>query len=550
MNLIEVQDRLNKLPPLPQSIQYLTTASQGGNPQIPPFMALARISEMNKEIQTAQQQQPPTEPLNQSLPKQAMQSMGIGALQQGQQQQGMQQMAQQAGAAQQAVPPGIPQPVRQQQPMPQGMPQQGPRPMPQGMPQQAPRGMAGGGLTSIPVDSRMFNYGSGGIVAFSGEDGEQLVEGGDGYDPEAELRRLQPQIRALLQQEARPVRGIQGIEKQLTSNRDYGVDEGPVGKGYLEGLAALKAAKEADRGKQREEIELRRKNAANRALLDFAEASRGQTGVGGIGALGRSYMGSSEKLMGEEAGLREDAMKTDSLINEAKYKIQALRQAQLKGDVAAEQKADIDLAKIAKDLGVAKSTLIGRLATGNLNLMGKEVSAASGEEQARIRNMRPTGTGGVGKKTDLDKAFDVELAAMLADGEPDNAATRKKAMNNAQDRLSKSAGTGRVDVSRVDLANKEFRNAYYDPANRALRAMQKKDPAGYAAGMKALRDRIEATYGVRPDAQMSDAPAPAPKPAAPAVSGGITPEAFNAKWATLKPGQKLVGPDGVEYTKK
>jgi hypothetical protein len=82
--------------------------------------------------------------------------------------------------------------------------------------------------------------------------------------------------------------------------------------------------------------------------------------------------------------------------------------------------------------------------------------------------------------------------------------------------------------------------------------MRKKDPAGYATGMKTLRDRIEATYGVRPDAQMSDAPvpAPAPKPAAPAVSGRITPEAFNAKWATLKPGQKLVGPDGVEYTKK
>jgi hypothetical protein len=117
MNLIEVQDRLNKLPPLPQSIQYLTTASQGGNPQIPPFMALARIGEMNKQIQELAQGQvqPPAEPLNQSLPKQAMQSMGIGALQQGQQQQGMQQMAQQAGAAQRAVPPGIPQPVRQQQ---------------------------------------------------------------------------------------------------------------------------------------------------------------------------------------------------------------------------------------------------------------------------------------------------------------------------------------------------------------------------------------------------------------------------------------------------
>ena len=528
MNLIEIQDKLNKLPPRPESVQYLTAAAQGGNPLIPPFMALARIGEMNKQIQELAQGQvqPPAEPLNQSLPKQAMQSMGIGALQQGQQQQGMQQMAQQVGAAQQAVPPGIPQPVRQQQPMPQGMPQQASRPMPQGA---QPVRMAGGGLTSIPVDSRMFNYGSGGIVAFKDGDLVEDEGGGEGYDPQAELRKLQPQMQALLDQQVRPVRSREAIEQGLT--KDYGIDAGPVGKGYLEGLAALKAAKEGERGKQREEIEIRRRNAANRALLDFAEASRGRTGVGGIGALGRSYMGSTEKLMGEEAGLRDDAIKTDSLLNEAKYKIQALRQAQKNGDVAAEQKADIDLAKIAKDLGVAKSTLIGRLATGNLNLMGKEISAASGEEQARIRNLKPTGagSGAGGKKTDLDKSFDAELAAMLADGEPDNAATRKKAMNNAQDRLSKSAGTARVDVSRVELANKELRDAYYDPANRDLRTMRKKDPAGYEVGMKALRDRVEAKYGVRPDAQISDAPAPTPKPAAPAQAASNTPPVSKLK---------------------
>jgi len=114
MNLMEVQDRLNKLLPRPESIQYLTAAAQGGNPQVPPFMALARISEINKEMQLAQNKpQPPAEPLNQSLPKQALQNMGIGALPQG-------------------------------QPAPQGMPQQG---APQGMPQQgAPQGMPPQGM--------------------------------------------------------------------------------------------------------------------------------------------------------------------------------------------------------------------------------------------------------------------------------------------------------------------------------------------------------------------------------------------------------------------
>jgi hypothetical protein len=262
----------------------------------------------------------------------------------------------------------------------------------------------------------MFNYGSGGIVAFNGEDGDQVVEADAGYDPQAELRKLQPQIQALLQQEARPVRSREAIEQGLT--KDYGIDAGPVGKGYLEGLAALKAAKEGERGKQREEIEIRRRNAANRALLDFAEASRGRTGVGGIGALGRSYMGSTEKLVGEEAGLRDDAIKTDSLLNEAKYKIQALRQAQKNGDVAAEQKADIDLAKIAKDLGVAKSTLIGRLATGNLNLMGKETSAAATVEAANARALNKGTGAGTPKATDQSRGVEA-LAAGLRLDHPD-----------------------------------------------------------------------------------------------------------------------------------
>jgi hypothetical protein len=42
--------------------------------------------------------------------------------------------------------------------------------------------------------------------------------------------------------------------------------------------------------------------------------------------------------------------------------------------------------------------------------------------------------------------------------------------------------------------------------------------------------------------------APAAAPAA--ATGAMTPTAFNEKWATLKKGQSLVGPDGVTYTKQ
>lgn len=554
---MEVQSRLNKLPPLPESIQYLTAAAQGGNTQVPPFMALARISEINKEIQSTQQTQPPAEPLNQSLPKQALQSMGIGALQQGQQQQGMQQMAQQVGAAQRAVPPGIPQPVRQQQPQQQ-------------MPQQAPQGAqpvrmaAGGGLMGVPVDPRMFEYGSGGIVAFNGEDDEQVVEEEDAeegdaevgegarvsYDAVAELRKLQPQIAAQMKQGVRPVRTRADIEKALT--KDYGVDTGPVGTKYLEGLASLKEARAADRAQRQANLDKSKEFATRKALLDYSDATRGQTGLGGIGALARSSMGSAEKFMGEETNLRQEDIKVDELLNDAKYKVQALRQAQRDGDIKAEQKADVDLAKIAKDLGVSKNTLIGRALTGNLNVIGKQISADA-QIQAAKERAKNKGAGGAPKKTDLDKSYDAELAALLAEGEPDDATTRKRAMNLAQAQLSKSAGTGRVDVSRVEKANQEFLERYYTPEYSDLRKMRKKNPTEYAAGIAKLKNQIKTEFGIAPTVMSGgNAPSPADSPAsianAPAVSStppvnklkeGVATKFGNGQTWTLKNGQPV-----------
>ncbi len=365
---------------------------------MPPFMALARISEINKEMQSAQNQsQPPAEPLNQSLPKQALQNMGIGALGQGQ------------PMPQQGMPQGA-QPAPQQ--APQMPPQQAPQ---QGAPQQVMTA-ADGGLMSLPVDDSMFEYGSGGIVAFQSgglnktEEApaeevavaeEAAVEDEPGYDAEAELKKLMPQIQALMKQGVRPVRSRTDIESKLT--KDYGVEGGPIGKSYLEGLGSLKEAKTAERALQQADIEQREKMAVARALADWSEGSRGQKGLGGLNAFTRSYTGSAEKLMGEKADLREDAIKQDSLINEAKYKLQALRQAQKDGDIKAEQKADIDLAKIAKDLGVSKNNLMARLVTGNLNLMGKYETAQASRDVAATRAANKNAAGKTPRETDQQR---------------------------------------------------------------------------------------------------------------------------------------------------
>ena len=543
MNLMEVQDNLNKLPPLPQSIQYLTAAAQGGNPEVPPFMALARISEINKQMQTAQNKpQPPAEPLNQSLPKQALQGMGIGALPQGQPVTTGSGATLQTGSGGQVMTEGAP------------APQQAPA---QGAPQKVMTA-AGGGLAALPVDPRMFEYGSGGVVAFSGEDGDQEVEDDDeevlvdeletqtrgaAYDPVAELRKLQPQIAAQMKQDVRKVRSRADIEKGLT--KDYGVDEGPIGKGYLEGLGSLKEAKAADRAQQQADIDTRRKLASSRGLLKYSDASRGQKGLGGIGALGEHYIGSTEKFMEEETGLRQAGIKVDELLNEAQYKVQALRQAQKDGDIKSEQKADVDLAKIAKDLGVSKNTLIGRAVTGNLGVIGKQVMADA-QVQAAKERAKAKNAGKTPKFDRYEQSYKVELDSLLAEGEPNDATTRKRAMNLAQDRLSQSAGTARVEVSKAEKANQEFLERYYSPEYSDLRKMRKKNPDEYAAGMAKLKNQVKNEFGISPTV-MSGGNTPAPTPAANAPA----PVATKPK-QVLPPGTttgKLVPGKGTEVFK-
>ena len=496
MNLLEVQDDLNKLPALPQSIQYLTAAAQGGNPQVPPFMALARISEMNKEMQLAQNRpQPPAEPLNQSLPKQALQNMGIGALGQGQPVTTGSGAQLQTGSGGQVMS-GAPQQA------PQMPPQQAPQ---QGAPQPV-RTAADGGLMSLPVDDSMFEYGSGGIVAFQvggGVEGQEAavaeetaVEDEPGYDAEAELKKLMPLIQAAMKQGVRPVSAPSDIEKKLRESKEYGIDEGPIGKSYLEGLGSLKEAKAAERALQQADIDKREKMAAAKALIDWGEGSRGQRGLGGIGAFGRSYIGSTEKLMEEKAGLREDAIKQDSLINEAKYKMQDLRNAKLKGDVAGEYKAQADLAKIAKDLNVSVNSLMARLVTGNLNLMGKYETAQASRDVAKTRADAKAANAGKPKAPSNEASGVAAFAADLREQHPEWSDAKVQAEATAK--YKQSAGAPAV-AARVDKdINEAWRKEKY-----TVPYLNAKDPDEYERQwrIKWKRDNPDAAPAAAPAAK-------------------------------------------------
>jgi hypothetical protein len=77
--------------------------------------------------------------------------------------------------------------------------------------------------------------------------------------------------------------------------------------------------------------------------------------------------------------------------------------------------------------------------------------------------------------------------------------------------------------------------------------LPKEDPRRIDA-QKTLDDARERLRVVTAAAGIGDSSPVASGIAAPAPR--ITPADFSAKWSTLRPGQKLVGPDGVEYIKK
>jgi len=76
-----------------------------------------------------------------------------------------------------------------------------------------------------------------------------------------------------------------------------------------------------------------------------------------------------------------------------------------------------------------------------------------------------------------------------------------------------------------------------------------KTPEEKAAVLRKAADDARAEYSPVPAVTPSRPGAGAASPR-PGAGGPITPEAFNAQWAKLKKGERLVGPDGKTYTKQ
>ncbi len=346
MNLMQIQDKLKGLPNDPRVMQMLTAYANGQNPQVPPFLALGELNRRKVEAERAQMEQA-GQPPGGTVKDQIQQQAGVMALKQGQQQQAMQRMAQQGAMAGGPVPQGTPQPQVQ--------------------------AMAAGGLASLAPK----RYRSGGIVAFSEGnlvegDGETVTEDGEKADLPADPKELM----AALMKEVVARRSMQApsAETPLESRKRmiaadpdrYGILNTPVGAEALKRLEEVQGARRAELATQREEL-AKSKPGILQLLGQAAMGSRGQQGGSALATILGGYSelasGADAKQLQQEQGLRMRELELQQAKAEAMNKVDDLRRAQAEGDIAGEQKAKMDLARIAKDHNVSINNLLGKQLT-------------------------------------------------------------------------------------------------------------------------------------------------------------------------------------------
>lgn len=140
MNLVQINERLKDMP-----LRAVEMYANGSNPEIPPYLALAELQRREKFAQQASIERGAAQGPMPSIKEQIEQKVGLMALQQGRMQQGQQQMADQATR----MPMSVPQNVESAEEQPQA---------------------ENSGIARLPVKNDMYQFASGGIVAFNGED--------------------------------------------------------------------------------------------------------------------------------------------------------------------------------------------------------------------------------------------------------------------------------------------------------------------------------------------------------------------------------------------
>ena len=384
MNLIQIQEHLKDLP-----TQAIMSYANGQNPQVPPYMALGEMNRRKAMEQRAAQA--PDSSVKDKLESELAQQVGLPGVGQ--------------GMNMRINPAGMPQPMPSAQPqMAPQMPRMQNPPMARPMPPQqmsqpgsipagAP-GMAGGGLAELPISNRMFNYAPGGIVAFADESNQQLVlppgESVSGtYTDEQTSDKLPVGLanKILMDRLAgktnlpEPVSRDQVRAEVLASKPELaGIIDKIPGDTLTKLASQLEQQNLAQRSKFQEGEGRQGLAALSQALIAAGEATRGQKGMGSIGA---AFGGFGKTYNAATAAQAERAAKQQAL-----ERAQTIETMKLQADIEQMQRAfaegRVDEAMRLKDQINARQTKIEEIkGTTAKDVLTQESTQRQRAEQER-----------------------------------------------------------------------------------------------------------------------------------------------------------------------
>jgi hypothetical protein len=523
MNLIQIQDKLKSLPNDPRVMQLLTGYANGQNPQVPPYLALGELNRRKVEAERSQMEQA-GQPPGGTVKDQIAQQTGVMALQQGRQQQAMQNMVQ------------------------QGMQTAAPQAMPQ------PRAMAAGGLASLRT-----GYRSGGVIAFQEAgsvddaveeaevDEEEKSTGKYSGDARAVLTQLMQDAAARRNMKAPTAESPMAARNRMIKENpeEFGILNTPAGQEAVSRLDELQAAKRAELATQKEEL-AKSKPGILQLLGQAAMNSRGQKGGSALATILGGYSdlasGADAKQLQQEQGLRMRELELQQAKAEALNKIDELKRARAEGNLGAEQKHMMELAKIAKDHNVSLNTLLGKQLTTAGQVVeserkGKDAAAKrdadaitanlNREQQAKLARERIKAQLDIANRPGERERQLARIEKLRKDGKIDEANQLMQDIRNIQGGAS-DVGRDRNDRVVITELLRSRRRDLQDAESPEEEGVIRAEIAELNRRLKDLAPNSGTAGGT-------------PKP--------ITGAEFDAKWKTLKSGQTLVGPDGKTYTK-
>jgi len=336
VNLFKAQDDLNNLigqAKTPEQISaakvYLNQLANGANKEIPQFMALNVLNQMESSNPTPP---PPTGTLKDKLTGMTPQQ------------------------PQQGIPPQ------------QGAPVQG-APMP--APQQHPQAMTSGGIAHLPIDEKMYNFKEGGVIGF--KTGDPV--------PEPTFKGLYSQAK----QEAADY--AQNMEKPIdpdVARAQYIKDHPEMamlgqlpGQELQKGIAKQEAAQNAEYQRQLDQGKTNQALNLSNALIQAAEQTRGTRGLGGLGpalaGFGGTFNASTKEEQERVNKLNATKQEKDLLILKYKSDLESAQRAAAEGRYSE---------KLAYQHSMADS--INKAKLMGFDLDSKALTSAAGIDEAKI----------------------------------------------------------------------------------------------------------------------------------------------------------------------